>query len=230
MILPLLLLVQSKIAAAGLGEANSLAIEKPCTLTGTQINMETSGCGLRVPEAFGPGKLNTGRKPMSRLWIALRSIVYATLFLAAWGWVALRCRAVDKYIPLRVPAWLVAPGIVLGLAGAILALTTVGLFIFQGRGTPAVFDPPKRFVPHGPYRLVRNPMYIGGVATLLGVGLYLASISVILFALVAFLLVHVFVVFAEEPGLRKRFGHEYEAYCKTVPRWIPHVTPRHLPT
>ncbi len=167
---------------------------------------------------------------MNRLWIALRSIVYATLFLAAWGWVALTCRAVDKYIPLRVPGWWVAPGLALGLAGAVLALTTVGWFIFQGRGTPAVFDPPKKFVPHGPYRFVRNPMYIGGVLMLLGAGLYLKSIAVILFAWVAFLLVHMFVVFAEEPGLRQRFGQAYEAYCQTVPRWIPRFTPRHRPT
>ena len=125
---------------------------------------------------------------MSRLWIALRSIVYATLFLAAWGSVALMCRALDKYIPLRVPGWLVAPGVVLFLAGAALALTTIVFFIFEGRGTPAVFDPPKRFVPHGPYRLVRNPMYIGGVSMLLGLGLYLTSVAMALFALVAFLL------------------------------------------
>ena len=167
---------------------------------------------------------------MSRLWIALRSIIYATLFLAAWSWVALMCRVLDKYIPLRIPGWLVATGVVLVLAGAALALTTIGFFIFEGRGTPAIFDPPKRFVPHGPYNLVRNPMYIGGVSMLLGWGLYLASVSMALFALVAFLLIHTFVVLAEEPGLRKRFGQEYEDYCKTVSRWIPRFTHRHLPT
>jgi protein-S-isoprenylcysteine O-methyltransferase Ste14 len=166
---------------------------------------------------------------MSRLWIALRSVVYATLFLAAWGSVALMCRGLDKYAPLRVPGGLIAPGIVLFCAGAALALTTIGFFIFEGRGTPAVFDPPRKFVPHGPYRLVRNPMYIGGVSMLLGGGLYLTSVAMAVFALVAFLIVHTFVVFAEEPGLRKRFGQEYEDYCKAVPRWIPRFTPRHLP-
>lgn len=167
---------------------------------------------------------------MSRLWIALRSIVYATLFLAAWGSVALMCRALDKYIPLLVPSWFVAPGVALFVAGAALALTTIGFFIFEGRGTPAVFDPPTKFVPHGPYRLIRNPMYIGGVSMLLGLGLYLTSVAMALFALVAFLLIHTFVVFAEEPGLRKRFGQEYEDYCRAVPRWIPRLTRRHLPT
>jgi protein-S-isoprenylcysteine O-methyltransferase Ste14 len=183
-----------------------------------------------VPEAFGHGKFDPRRKAMNRLWIALRSIVYATLFLAVWGWLALRCRALDKHISPGVPSWLMAPGVVLFLAGAALALTTIGFFIFEGRGTPALFDPPKRFVPHGPYRFVRNPMYIGGVSMLLGLSLYLTSTSMAFFALVAFLLIHTFVVFAEEPGLRKRFGQEYEDYCKTVPRWIPRLTHRHLPT
>jgi protein-S-isoprenylcysteine O-methyltransferase Ste14 len=167
---------------------------------------------------------------MSRLWIALRSVVYAALFLAAWGSVALMSRALDRYIPFRIPAWLAVPGVALFVVGAALGLTTIGLFIFEGLGTPAVFDPPRKFVPHGPYRLVRNPMYVGGVSMLLGLGLYLTSVAMAIYAVVAFLLIHTFVVFAEEPGLRKRFGQEYEDYCKTVPRWIPRFTHRHLPT
>ena len=160
---------------------------------------------------------------MNRLWIALRSIVYASLFLIPWAWVALKSRALDKHIPLTIPAGSMLPGIVLGVAGAALALSTIAFFIFEGRGTPAVFDPPKKFVPHGPYRLVRNPMYIGGVSTLAGWGLYARSVSMVLYAIVAFLLCHTFVVFAEEPGLRRRFGQEYVDYCKAVPRWIPRI-------
>ena len=34
----------------------------------------------------------------------------------------------------------------------------------------------------------------------------------------------------EEPGLRKRFGREYEEYCKTVPRWVPRLSPTQPPT
>ena len=164
---------------------------------------------------------------MNRLWIALRATVYAAIFLALWAGVALACRALDKYIPLQVPGWSMVSGVVLFLAGAALGLTTIGLFIFEGLGTPAVFDPPKKFVPKGPYRLVRNPMYVGGVSMLFGLGLYLASVSMVIFAFVAILLIHTFVVLAEEPGLRKRFGKEYEDYCRTVPRWIPRVTNRH---
>lgn len=162
---------------------------------------------------------------MTRAWITLRSVVYASIFLAAWGWVALMCRALDKYFPRMIPGWSGAPGIVLMALGAALSLTTIGFFIFEGRGTPAVFDPPRRFVPHGPYRLVRNPMYAGGIALLLGWALYLKSLAMVLFSGVAFLVIHIFVVFVEEPGLRKRFGREYEDFLRVVPRWIPRLTP-----
>ncbi len=166
---------------------------------------------------------------MSRLWIGVRSIVYAALFLAAWASVGWMCHGLDKDIPLRLPGWLAGPGVALGVAGAALSFTTIVYFIFEGRGTAAVFDPPKIFVPQGPYRLVRNPMYIGGVSMLLGWGLYLKSVSMVLYGLAVFLLIHTFVVLVEEPGLRKRFGQPYEDYCHAVPRWIPPFTRPHLP-
>ena len=118
----------------------------------------------------------------------------------------------------------------MGLCGAVLSLSTIELFIFKGRGTPALFDPPKKFVPHGPYKFLRNPMYVGGVAMLLGLGFYLTSVGIVLFAVMAFLLIHTFVVRAEEPGLRKRFGQEYHDYCRAVPRWVPRFSgPRPRP-
>jgi protein-S-isoprenylcysteine O-methyltransferase Ste14 len=33
--------------------------------------------------------------------------------------------------------------------------------------------------------------------------------------------VHLFVVFYEEPTLRKKFGNDYEEYCRNVRRWWP---------
>lgn len=167
---------------------------------------------------------------MKHLWSTLRSIVYATGFLGFWGWLAWGARALDKYIPVQYPAWLRVPGIILILAGAMLAAHTVGLFVVLGQGTPAPFDPPKRFVPRGPYRFVRNPMYVGGISVLIGLSLQAHSPATTLMALAVFILVHTFVLVFEEPDLRKRFGQEYESYCKTVPRWVPRLTPPRLPT
>src|SRR5579862_5105186 len=181
------------------------------------------GCSRPSPFDF---RISRGarRKPMDRLWLAIRAIVYAALFLMLWTWVALMSRMLDKHIPFGIPGGARIPGLVLILAGAALDAATVCFFVLEGRGTPALFDPPRKFVPHGPYRFMRNPMYMGYFTVLVGLGLCLRSLAMVLFAGVAFLVVHAFVVLAEEPGLRKRFGEEYESYCRAVPRWVPRFT------
>ncbi|MCH7761929.1 isoprenylcysteine carboxylmethyltransferase family protein [candidate division TA06 bacterium] len=97
------------------------------------------------------------------------------------------------------------------------------LLINRGRGTPAPFDPPSEFVVLGPYRYVRNPMMIGGLGADLAVSLILSSLSGILFTLLLSLLVHLFIIRVEEPGLQQRFGQPYFEYKKKVPRWIPKI-------
>ena len=166
---------------------------------------------------------------MSRIGIAFRGLGYAVLFLTLWTLAALFCRPFDQYIPLQIPNGVGVLGAALVLAGIALTLTTAAYFVLDGHGTPAVFDPPKEFVPHGLNRFVRNPMYIGYVTGLVGLGLCFRSVSMILFSLLAFLLIHTFVVLAEEPGLRRRFGDRYELYCRSVARWIPRFTRPRLP-
>jgi len=111
------------------------------------------------------------------------------------------------------------------LLGGLLVLWCGGTFIGRGRGTPAVFDPPRVFVASGPYRFVRNPMYLGGLCLLAGFGLWLRSLSILLFAAVLILAFHLFVVCYEEPGLAKRFGESYISYKKRTNRWIPKGPP-----
>ena len=107
------------------------------------------------------------------------------------------------------------------LLGAVTYLWCAWDFTFTGRGTPAPIDPPKQLVVKGLYRYVRNPMYVGLTLILLGEAFLFESAVLILYA--GFLLgcAHLFVVYYEEPTLRRLFGTSYESYCKTVPRWIP---------
>jgi len=105
--------------------------------------------------------------------------------------------------------------------GAVLVLACLGNFILRGQGTPAPFDPPLTFVPSGPYRYVRNPMYIGAALVLGGYGLWERSAAIVIFALVFLLVFHLFVVLVEEPGLERRFGESYIAYKRVVHRWLP---------
>lgn len=64
-------------------------------------------------------------------------------------------------------------------------------------------------------------MYLGALLVLIGFGLWHASLSMVLLALPALTLAHLFVVLYEEPTLRRRFGLPYLAYQALVNRWIP---------
>ena len=78
-------------------------------------------------------------------------------------------------------------------------------------------------VTDGPFRYVRNPIYLAGITLLLGVGLLYSTWRAVDLALPLLLLVyfHLAVVWVEEPELRRQFGSEYEEYCERVPRWLP---------
>lgn len=157
----------------------------------------------------------------ARVFTALRAGFYATMFVLLWTWVALQVRSLDERIGIELPAWVVPVGLVLVVLGGALALACVVVFVTAGRGTPAPFDPPRAFVAVGPYRWVRNPMYVGGLTVILGAGLTLRSPSIAALA-VAFLgVMHLVVTLYEEPSLERRFGASYVDYKERVNRWWP---------
>lgn len=160
------------------------------------------------------------------LLVGLRAAAYMTGGLLFYCWLALRVRAFDRVLQVTLPDGAEVPGIVMMVAGAVLGLTCAGTFIVRGKGTPAPFDPPREFVAIGPYRYVRNPMYVGALSLLAGFGLYEHSISILLFALALLLVIHLVVIFYEEPTLRRLFGATYEDYCRSTARWIPTLTRR----
>jgi len=161
---------------------------------------------------------------MKTLFVALRSAIFSAGFILFWGWVAWSLhRRYDNTFGCAVPAWTVAPGIALLAVGGILAVACITTFFNRGEGTPAPFDPPRKFVAAGPYKFVRNPMYIGGFVVLLGFGLYEHSPAILLFAPLWLLLAQLLVIFYEEPHLRATFGAPYDAYCRSVRRWLPRL-------
>jgi protein-S-isoprenylcysteine O-methyltransferase Ste14 len=158
---------------------------------------------------------------MKLSFVALRSAIFAAGFLWLWTWIALLLRRFDEMLGGPLPAWSRAAGYAVLAIGGTVAAWCVGAFVIRGRGTPALFDAPRRLVGVGPYRFVRNPMYIGGGLLLLGFGLDQQSPTILLFVPVWWLLFHLLVVFYEEAALRGKFGADYEAYCRRTPRWIP---------
>lgn len=94
-------------------------------------------------------------------------------------------------------------------------------FLVKGKGTPAPIDPPKELVVSGLYKYVRNPMYVGILLVILGHFLWFGFWNLLIYAAVVFAAFSAFVIFYEEPTLKRNFGAAYEAYLKRVPRWIP---------
>jgi protein-S-isoprenylcysteine O-methyltransferase Ste14 len=158
---------------------------------------------------------------MKALFDGLRAVMYAAGFIVVFWWIALNVRVFDQDIGGPLPEWTEILGIVLMILGGVLALICLAVFVMRGRGTAAPFDPPMQFVAIGPYRFVRNPMYIGGLALLFGFGLYLHSPSVLVFAVIVTFVLQIFVVYFEERDLERRFGESYLKYKKSVNRWIP---------
>jgi protein-S-isoprenylcysteine O-methyltransferase Ste14 len=130
-------------------------------------------------------------------------------------WLLTRWEADEQPLALKILG-----GIVLA-AGAVLVLETTARFAFQGRGTPAPWAPPERFVERGSYRFVRSPMYLGVLLLVVGQALLLGREILFAWAAVAWLIFELSLVTWEEPGLRRRFGASYDDYRRRVRRWIP---------
>lgn len=112
---------------------------------------------------------------------------------------------------------LIAAGIALYLACAFWG------FAIRGRGTPAPFDPPRNLVTEGPYRFVRNPMYWGVFSVVVGEAVLFDSLALLELSVGFLVATALFVLLYEEPALRRKFGAEYEEYCRRVPRWFPRL-------
>jgi len=152
----------------------------------------------------------------------MRAVTYGTLFVG-FLLVFLPGRVLE-WSGVRRPASLGLTqvlGLVVVVLGAGLALWCILTFAFVGKGTPAPFDPPRRLVVRGPYRFVRNPMYIGAALALAGAALFYGSWTLLGYTALFLLITHLFVRLYEEPVLRRLFGAAYDAYCHRVRRWRP---------
>ena len=114
------------------------------------------------------------------------------------------------------------PAVLLIAAGTAVYLHTAFWgFALHGHGTPAPIAPTQKLVVVGLHRYVRNPMYMGVLCIILGQALLFESRHILLYTLIVWMIVHLFVLFYEEPTLERQFGAEYDAYRDRVPRWIP---------
>jgi protein-S-isoprenylcysteine O-methyltransferase Ste14 len=159
-------------------------------------------------------------------WLtAVASLAVGAAFFALWFWL------LPPWLGFHVDTlgasrwrWIAAVPSVIGFA---VALRCIWDFGWTGHGTPAPIAPPQRLVAVGFYRYVRNPMYVGFFVGWLSLWVVFgrANLTALTVALVAVVVIVLFVHLYEEPTLRKMFGAEYEEYCKNVPRWFPRMRP-----
>lgn len=155
------------------------------------------------------------------MFILIRALVYATFFI---GFVLVSVPAqILSASGLTRPS-LTGPmqlaGVSFTIAGALVVVACVLTFVVIGKGTPAPFDPPRRLVARGPYRFVRNPMYVGAAMAMGGAALAYGSWALLIYVLIFLAVMHAVVIGYEEPTLRDTFGAAYEDYCLRVNRWI----------
>jgi protein-S-isoprenylcysteine O-methyltransferase Ste14 len=108
-----------------------------------------------------------------------------------------------------------------GLAFVLWGRLTLGRLynVSTSLGAPLYTD--HRLITHGPFAIVRHPMYLGIGAAAVG-GLMIYRTWTLVFLAVNFLGLAVRAR-REEQALVAEFGEEWRAYCRRVPAWIPRL-------
>ncbi len=104
-------------------------------------------------------------------------------------------------------------------AALLLMLSSVGIFL-RARTTIIPFGAAARLVSSGPYRLTRNPMYLGLVLAYVGIAGVRGEIWPLVLLPLPVLVIHRIVIPFEEQRLLEIFGDAFRQYCARVRRWI----------
>jgi protein-S-isoprenylcysteine O-methyltransferase Ste14 len=140
-------------------------------------------------------------------------------FVALPGVVAFAIPLTLAYSPLPSPQ-LRPLGLLFLAPGTFLLIWCVYKFYASGRGTLAPWAPPQHLVVDGPYRVSRNPMYVGVALILVGWASLFWSLVLAAYAAIVLLAFHLRVIAGEEPWLARTFGADWDAYRSRVPRWL----------
>jgi protein-S-isoprenylcysteine O-methyltransferase Ste14 len=110
-------------------------------------------------------------------------------------------------------------GVGLG-AGGLLLMLWGGATFLRARTPVLPVRPARQMVTGGPYRLTRNPMYLGMTGAYLGLAVLLNQAWPVVVLPAVLGVLDRFVVRREEAHLHARFGEEYDAYRRRVRRWL----------
>lgn len=110
-------------------------------------------------------------------------------------------------------------GMLVTFSGEIIRGITIGLaYIIRGGKDKKVYA--EKLVTEGIFRHCRNPLYVGNILMLLGVGILANSAIYVGIVIPFFLFIYQAIVLAEENFLRNKFGADFDEYCSQVNRWM----------
>jgi protein-S-isoprenylcysteine O-methyltransferase Ste14 len=148
----------------------------------------------------------------------LNAVLFFGIFMVALPALAHYVLPMDVSLPRSTRVWLAGA---LALSGVCAWISCLDTFSRHGHGTPLPADAPRQLVTMGLFSRIRNPIMAAELLVIWAVALCLGSAGVLLYAVSICIAAHVAVIYVEEPELRRRFGPEYEEYCRRVPRWFP---------
>ena len=120
------------------------------------------------------------------------------------------------------PLTAITIGFAVTLMGQLIRVVTIGLvYIIRGGKDRRVYA--ENLVTTGIFSHCRNPLYVGNILILAGLGIASNSIIFNCIATPIFLFFWQAIVLAEENFLRNKFGQQYEDYCSHVNRWLPNL-------
>ncbi len=147
-----------------------------------------------------------------RNWVFI--LLYAALFLPS----------PDLFSPLvwgeNYYYWPIIIGLIVTITGQLIRGATIGLaYIVRGGkdGKPYA----EGLITQGIFNHCRNPLYVGNILMLLGVGILSNSLLYVGIMMPLFLFIYQSIVLAEENFLSGKFGDSFKSYCQRVNRWIP---------
>lgn len=159
------------------------------------------------------------RSPLTRglILVIASALVIALALGAIW---------LDGRLGIQLPSGLRWPGMAVLACGLVLIAWAEVTLLRIARSTGAFGDPPGTLVAGGPYRHVRNPIYLAAFGILLGLSWWRSSPTLLVLALGFLPAIHLVVTRSEEPATRRRLGAPYDDYLQRVPRWLPRLNRR----
>ncbi|MFT3947729.1 MAG: isoprenylcysteine carboxylmethyltransferase family protein [Agriterribacter sp.] len=141
-------------------------------------------------------------------------VLYLLLFLPSPPLFGKAAFGPDYYI------WPLALGLLVTVTGQLIRGLTIGLaYIIRGGKDGKVHA--DQLVTQGIFNHCRNPLYVGNILMLAGVGILANSLLYMAVIIPLFLFIYQAIVVAEENFLLRKFGESFERYCRKVNRWIP---------